>query len=313
MYHIIVNPASRSGKGLKIWETIVKPQLQIEGIEFRSYFSSKYGDVSRIAHDICSGDENPIHLILLGGDGTLNEALQGITDPSKIILGYIPTGSSNDFARDLGIPKNPLAALNLILHTGISQPMDLATLSYQDSSSLRFAVSCGIGYDAAVCQEALRSRIKGIFNKIGLGKLTYLGIAIRQLFTSKTVYCKLTLDQNPPIIIEEMMFITCMLHRYEGGGFMFCPNAKGNDGLLHLCAVGKLPRLKILISLPSAFKGKHYKVKGITAYQAKEIHIEVSDPLWVHTDGEVSKSTTSIHVKNNHHAIHVLLPQNTER
>lgn len=290
MYHIIINPASRSGRGLKIWKAIIEPALHKEGITYRSYFSEKAGDVVKLTEKITNSEDSaPLYLLILGGDGTVNEALQGIQNPSKVILGYIPTGSSNDLARDLGIPKAPLDALNCVLHTGTIYPMDLGTVTYSDGETRRFAVSCGIGFDAAVCEEALHSRIKTVFNKIGLGKLTYLGIALKQLLTAKRASCEIYLDEEKPIYLQKIMFVASMIHKYEGGGFQFCPDAIDNDGIFSLCTVGDIPIPTILVALPTAFKGKHYKFKGITPYSASKVRIKTSLPLWVHTDGEVTR------------------------
>ena len=303
MYHIIINPASRSGKGLQIWKKQVEPVLQEEKIVYRNYFSEKAGDVKRIASEILSSNPSrPITIILLGGDGTVNEALQGMSDTSGVILGYIPTGSSNDLARDMGIPKDPLKALHLILHAGTPRPMDLGTVTYEDGSTRRFIVSSGVGFDAAVCEEALHSRMKTVLNRIGLGKLTYLGIALKQLFATKEISCKLTLDDNAPIDIHRILFSAIMIHRYEGGGFMFCPNADCTDGFLDLCVAGDLSKIVILCALPTAFWGKHYAVKGITPYRARRVHIETSSPLWVHTDGEVQRKSSSFTVTCEQHS-----------
>ncbi len=309
MYHIIINPASRSGKGKKIWKEQIEPALLRDNIAYRSYFSQKAGDVAEIAAQILAeATEIPVSLIILGGDGTVNEALHGLADTSKVTLGYIPTGSSNDLARDLKIPTEPTAALELILHSGSPRPMDLGTVAYSDGNKRRFAVSCGIGYDAAVCEEALHSKMKNILNKLGLGKLTYLGIALKQLLAAKSVSGKLILDDNPPIDIGNMLFTACMLHRFEGGGFMFCPDADAGDGIINLCAVGDLSKALILLALPSAFKGKHYRFQGITPYLAKKIVIETSSPLWVHTDGEVTRKSNRITITCEQHAIHIIMP-----
>lgn len=307
MYHIIINPASRSGRGLKIWKEQIEPALHRESIAFRCYFSRAAGDIAIITKEILSSDKHrPITLVVLGGDGTVNEAIQGMDDTSQVILGYIPTGSSNDLARDLGIPKEPLEALDLILHKGYVQSMDLGCVTYSDGEKRKFAVSCGIGFDAAVCEEALHSRIKVVLNKLGLGKLTYLGIALKQLFAAKAVSCRLSLDNAPGIDINTVLFVTCMLHRYEGGGFMFCPNADALDGLLDLCAVGDIPKTLALAALPTAFYGKHYMIKGITPYRAAKVHIETSSPLWVHTDGEVTRKSASFSVTCQPNAFRIL-------
>lgn len=310
MYHIIINPASRSGKGLKIWREQVEPALRRGDVAYQPYFSEKAGDVPKIAEKILShADGAPVSLIVLGGDGTVNEVLQGIRDTSGITLGYIPTGSSNDLARDLGIPTDPTAALDLILHSGSACSMDLGTLTYADGGKRRFAVSCGIGFDAAVCEEALRSKMKRVLNKIGLGKLTYLGIALKQLFAAKAVSGRLILDDGAPIEIGCILFTACMLHRFEGGGFMFSPDADATDGILNLCAVGDVSKALVLFALPTAFKGNHYRFNGITPYRAKKVTLEVSSPLWVHTDGEVTRKSRSITVTCEQDAIRIIRGQ----
>ena len=309
MYHIIINPASQSGRGLKIWKRKVEPALLNEGVEYQVHFSKKRGDVSKIAGKLASeATENEVTLILLGGDGTINELIQGLPHGKKIILGYIPTGSSNDLARDLGIPFSTKKALDLILHTGSPRPMDLGTVTYSDGSTRRFCVSCGLGYDAAVCEEVQRSRLKTVLNRFGLGKLVYLGIALRQLMTTKTVSGQLTLDDNEPIDMASILFVAGMVHRYEGGGFMFCPKADPSDGLLDLCAVEKLPKLLILLALPTAFKGAHYRFKGITPYRAQRFVLETSSPLWTHTDGEVSTQTERLEVSCEQHVLQIIAP-----
>lgn len=309
MYHVIVNPASRSGRGLKIWKTQIEPALAKEQVAFQSYLSEKAGDVMKIAETISSsaGDTAFLKIIVLGGDGTVNEVLQGISNPSRLILGYIPTGSSNDLARDLNIPKNPLDALDLILHTEKHTPMDLGCVTYSDGTKRHFLVSGGFGYDAAICEETNRSSLKNLLNRLGLGKLTYVGIALKQLFAIGKTSCSLTLDHNTSVHIDRMLFTCCMIHRYEGGGFMFAPDADAHDGILNLCTVGDIPKLLILMALPTALYGKHYLFRGITPYQAKNISLESDRDLWVHTDGEVTRKERRITVSCEKDAFYMLL------
>ncbi len=314
MYYIIVNPASKSGRGRKIW-TGLEPVFLQNDIAYKVIFSKGTGHVTRIvakltAPDRLPADASPIKLIILGGDGTMNEALQGISDFSRIRLGYIPTGSSNDLARDLGLPKNPALILQTILKGKTVRTMDIGTLSYgsaacqTDVSSAdeapavrHFAVSCGIGFDAAVCQEALASRFKNTLNRLGLGKLTYLSIALKQLIAARSVSCDIYLDQaEEPIHLNRFLFTAFMIHKYEGGGFQFCPMADASDGLLDLCAVGRIPKPIILLALPTAFWGKHYIFPSIQHYAASQVTLRTSAPLWVHTDGEVSRKSDCITV-----------------
>lgn len=297
MYHFIVNPASRSGKGQKLWDKTIEPALKKRGIKYKVYFSKKPGDLTHIARELTCPDTagDVSHLVVVGGDGTVNETLQGIEESSGVFIGYIPTGSSNDLGRDLGFSKNPEEILDHLLDHATLHNIDAGVLSSSNGNRM-FAVSCGIGYDAAVCQEANISKIKKVFNKIGLGKLTYLGIAVKQLFATKTVSCDIYLDDKEPIHLKKFLFVAMMNHRYEGGGFKFCPDAKSDDGLLDLCVVGSLPKLLILCALPTAFFGKHYMFPRIDAYKAASVRIVTSVPLWVHTDGEVIEKNSDITV-----------------
>ncbi len=309
MYHVIVNPAARSGKGLKIWKEQIEPALSGSGIPFQSHFSQKAGDVRRLTEAILSSaTEHPVHLIVLGGDGTMNEVVDSIPDPTRVIIGYIPTGSSNDLARDLGLPKDPIRALDCILYSGKPALTDLGTVTYEDGSPRRFCVSCGIGYDAAICEEALHSGMKKTLNKIGLGKLIYLGVALKQLFATKPVSGTLTLDNGETVTVSKMFFTACMLHRFEGGGFMFAPAADATDGVLNMCVIGGLSKGLILAALPTAFRGKHYRFHGIDAYTARELTIDTAAPLWVHTDGEVVRKASRIRISCERQCIRMMKP-----
>lgn len=307
-YHFILNPASRSGRGQKLWDTMIEPYLQARQVRYEAHFSREAGDITRLTREITAvSSREPHQVVILGGDGTIDEALQGIEDLARVVLGYIPIGSGNDFTRDMPIPRDPLKALKRILDAGEVTAVDIGTAAFGDGPSRRFIVSSGIGFDAAVCEETNRSDMKGFLNKIGLGKLTYLGIALKQLFASKAVSCQIRIDENAPISIRKILFVAFMNHMYEGGGFKFAPQADYRDGLLDLCVVGDLPKALILVALPTAFIGRHYMFRGITAYRAQKVEIQTSAPLWVHTDGEVSRRSDRLTVTCQRQALHMYI------
>lgn len=317
MYYIIVNPSSKSGRGMQIWKDLEQVFLE-RVISYKVIVTTHVGHAKEVTQEITKADEI-VNIIILGGDGTINEALQGIRDFSKARIGYIPTGSSNDLARALKLSKNPREVLEKILSNNHSHMMDLGKLTYVshadapsrlhktfDSTSRYFVVSSGIGFDAAVCEEALSSHLKNLFNKFKLGKLTYLGIALKQLFTAKAVSCDLYLDDKPPIHLNRFLFVASMIHPYEGGGFKFGPHADASDGLLDICVIGNLPKLFILLALPTAYFGKHYVFPQIFAYRATKIEIKTSVSLWVHTDGEVYLKSDHIYLSCEQQKVHFL-------
>ena len=321
MYHFIINPVSRSGRGQKLWNEL-KPYLKKKKVPYKAHISDAPGKIVDIVSELTSSfSEDYIKLIVLGGDGTMNEVLQGVADFQHTYIAYIPTGSSNDLARDLKITGDPLEILKQILKSKKPVPIDIGVLTYNSMNKERsrlhnkhikntryFNVGCGIGFDAAICEEALASKTKNFFNKIGLGKLTYGVIALKQLFTATKSGCKLYLDDKPPIYIKRLWLMAVMVHSYQGGGMMFCPGADYRDGYFDICAAGDISVFKVLMLLPRTFTGKHVGIKGVNIYRAKNVRIKTEVPLWVHTDGEVSVQSDDISLSCRKQTVNILNP-----
>ncbi len=283
MYYFIVNPKAGAGAGLKKWKKM-KELLDKKEIPYEVYFTDGPGSATEQARRLTSRGED-ITLIALGGDGTANEALNGIVDFSHTVMGYLPTGSSNDLARALRLPTEPEEALALLTEPGHAHPLDVGEVC-SETGSRRFLVSAGIGFDAAVCHEAFHSRIKKALNRFHLGKLTYLGIALKHIILLKGAPAKLLLDGREKHSYGKIFFCSFMNTMYEGGGFKFCPEARPDDGLLDVFVVEQLPKLKILAVLPMAYSGKHTWAKEVHISKCKKVHIKTPRPMAVHTDGE---------------------------
>ena len=315
MYYFIVNPTSKTGLGEKYWQR-VKVILEERNIEYKVIFSKRTGHVEEIVRKLTKETKkDKIHMVILGGDGTVNEAIQGIEDFDKAVISYIPTGSSNDLARDMGISKNPEEAMDAILKAEKDVYMDMGLVHYDEAyldgkkvevADRRFMVGCGMGFDAAVCEEVTRSRLKVFLNKIKLGKLVYLGIALKQLIQSEMIDGKIILDDKEEIPIKRMYFTVAMVHHYEGGGFKFCPDAVDNDGLLDFCAAADASKLKVLRILPTAYDGKHVRFREIKMLRGKKATIEADKPMWVQTDGEVKAQARKITVSDLGEKVHFI-------
>ena len=315
MYYFIVNPASKTGVGEKYWKRVEKV-LKEKRVPYQVEVSVRAGHVEELVRRITkNAKEETVHLVILGGDGTVNEAIQGIEDFEKVVISYIPTGSSNDLARDMGITKNPEEALEAILKAEREIYMDMGLAHYDEAyiegkkveiSDRRFMVGCGMGFDAAVCEEVGRSKMKNLLNKIKLGKLVYLGIALKQLIQSEMIDGYVTVDDEEPIYIKRMYFTVAMVHHYEGGGFKFCPNADAKDGLLDLCVASNATKLKVLRIIPTAFDGKHVRFKEIQMLRGKRVVIEANKPMWVQTDGEVKAQAKKITVSDFGEKVHFI-------
>lgn len=284
MYYFIVNPGSRSGNGKIVWQA-VEQLLEQEQVEYHVYFTAYRHHAIHLVQEILAEHPGRLTLVAVGGDGTVNEVLNGIQDFSRVTFGYIPTGSSNDFARSLGLPGTPKEALDNILHPGYLMKMDLGLVTCGNEKHY-FAVGCGCGFDAAVCHEALRSKIKDTLNKLRLGKLTYVGIALKQLILIRPTPITVILDGRKRVTFPRTYFVTAMNCCYEGGGLKFAPKAAPGDGFLDLVAVEGLSKGAIVLLLPTAFKGLHTFFKCVHIYRAKEIEVLLHGRQAAHTDGE---------------------------
>ena len=137
---------------------------------------------------------------------------------------------------------------------------------------------------------------KSIFNKIGLGKIIYLCIALKQLFETPRCNMELTIDNGETIKLDKCLFASVLNHKFQGGGLMFCPDALADDGVLDICYASGVSPFRVLTLLPLCYKGKHVGKKGIGIHTAKEVRIVSDIPLYVHTDGEVKTTATDITV-----------------
>lgn len=282
-YEFIINPQARSGQGRLVWNRLV-PELKKQRITYSLHETGRRRHAGKIAEELTrDGKEHTI--VVLGGDGTVNEVINGICYIDKVTLGYIPLGSGNDFARGIGISGNPEEALRAVLHPKNILPMDIGTIRTRGKTR-RFAVSAGIGFDAAVCHEVCVSKWKTLLNRIGLGKLSYSVVAMDRLRKDRPVRMELTTESGQTQVFEKTYFAACMNLPYEGGGFLFSPDADVQDGMIDVLIAHGFPKVKIFLLLPAALIGRHLLFRGVTLVRCKKAVIRMEESMAVHTDGE---------------------------
>lgn len=308
MYYFIINPNSRSGAGRDVW-SILRSELALRKTTYKAYQTEYSGHAVKLARMISNQgtSEDPVYLIAVGGDGTIQEVLTGITDFDSVIFGYIPVGSGNDFCRSMGMLHDPVEALDCILRREHIQLMDVPVMT-SGKHTCNFAVSAGIGFDAAICQDIAASPVKKYLNRVKLGKLAYLMIALKQLLCINPVPMTFYPDSGRKLFYKKVYFAAVMNQKYEGGGFKFCPKARNNDRILDVIIVEGLSRLKILLCLPTAFFGKHTLIKGVHILRCKNIKINSAVPLAVHKDGESGGIQSEISVSFEKKSLKVITP-----
>ena len=301
--YFIVNTNARTGKAGFVWHRICN-MLEERKIAYEAYETKDEGHATELAREISQKDKDKIYLIVVGGDGTMNEVLNGITDFDKVRFGMIPSGSGNDFARGLMIDKNPNIALHQILKA-IAREKNGIPVSRVDIGQVRwgeteeesriFGISSGIGLDAIVCKKALHSKLKKVLNKIYLGKLTYLLLTVSSLFSMKTAEVTLECGDNHCVHkMNKMIFAAAMNLRAEGGGVPMSPKASPTDGMLSLSMAHGIPKLLTFFCLPLLVAAKHERIRGFTVIDAPVLRLHADQPLVLHADGEYCGDVTDV-------------------
>ncbi len=286
MYYFIINPNAHGGRGAKIWKKL-EHRIKRSGIDYEGYLTEEAGDARRIAARLTAAIQEPTVIVAVGGDGTVNEVLNGLSISDLLTLGYIPTGSGNDLARGLMLSKNPCKCLKRILNPKEISRVDYGIISYEDEEPVyrRFMVSSGIGFDAAVCHRLIGKNGNAGLARIG-GRWRYILAGIRQLLSTKASRGYLILDGVRRVEFNHIYFVSIHNHGSEGGGFLFAPKAVCDDGELELCVAHTASKLRLIPVLLTAYMGHLGRQRGVHFYRCREAVIHVERPLPVHTDGE---------------------------
>lgn len=299
MLYFIANEMARTGKGVGVWRQ-VQIELREKKIPYKVYMTEYKEHATELAKKISEKDEEDICIVVVGGDGTLNEVINGITDFEKVRLSLIPAGSGNDFARNLGIKKSPQERLARILECVEQGPdcyerIDLGVAQWPAAKKPRkYAISSGVGMDALVCKKNATSKIKVIMNKLGLGKVSYLIVTVQSLLTMETADMAVKVDGSNTLNFKRTIFAAAMNTRAEGGGVPMAPKASVQDGLLSTCFVYKFSKLGALIRLPFLATGTHEHFNGFKVFDCEKIDIKIKKPMALHTDGEYLGDVTEV-------------------
>lgn len=219
-------------------------------------------------------------VIAIGGDGTVHEVAAGLVG-GRALMGVIPVGSGNDFARMLRSPHQPQLALDWFVQ---AQPRacDVGKLRIEQADGSitegHFINSLGIGFEAVVAASAARARVFKGFSR-------YLVAALRHLISYRPPRMLIRYGKYQ---IDQRQFLVALGNgRRAGGGFMLTPNALIDDGLLELCRADAMPIPRLLMILPSVFRGGHGRFRGVHMDKVERISIDCPEACMVHADGEI--------------------------
>lgn len=282
-WFVIVNPNAGRRKGEKDWLEIAA-LLNDAGIEFTNIFTEHPNHAVKLARKYVESGFKKI--IVAGGDGTLNEVVNGVFTQTKyptrdIILAMIPVGTGNDWGRSFNIPTNYKMAIELIARQKILV-QDVGKVQYisKDLPKQRHFINmAGLGFDAMVAKRTNKVKREG-----KSGPFSYLISLFSSLinYNHKKVKIKMD-DANLNADVFTMSVAIC---RFNGGGMMQAPNAIPDDGLFDVTVITRLSRLLVIRSVKKLYDGSFVKMPQVKSFRSQKVEIESNPPMYLETDGE---------------------------
>lgn len=279
---VIVNPAAGHGNGIKAVPAI-KNQLLKQGLTFNLVVSSRPGQAVELARQ--AAVEGYEIIVAAGGDGTVNEVLNGVMQARQMgaplpALGVLCVGRGNDFAGSVGIPAD-LEQACLALAEGCRRRIDIGRVVGGNYPQGRYFANCvGVGFDAIATIEV------GKLPRWG-GFLSFLLAVLKTIFLyNQAPLAKI--EFNGQVLTQRSLMISIMNGRRLGGKFIMAPESQQDDGVFDLCIAEQMTQLKILKLLPHFFKGTQASQPTIKTGKAARVSITAQDgPLPAQTDGEI--------------------------
>jgi YegS/Rv2252/BmrU family lipid kinase len=280
----IVNPNAGNGKGKKDWDRI-SALFARENIPISMRFTERKCQAIDFAREAIEAGFAKI--ISVGGDGTLNEVINGIftqnkVPPKEIVVGMIPVGTGNDWGRMFGIPLVYEGAVDVIKENKIMLH-DIGVVSYYSGAGqhTRYFINiAGLGFEALVVKKTNKQKDKGRSNQC-----IYLYNLLSSLISYKRTNADMIIDGKK--VTSRIFSINVGNGRYCGGGMRQTPDALPDDGLLDVTVIRDMGRIEIIKSLKILYDGtilSHPKVDG---YRCRNLRVTSENILYAEADGEL--------------------------
>ncbi|MEI6047829.1 MAG: diacylglycerol kinase family protein [Bacteroidota bacterium] len=280
---VIVNPNAGNGKGKKDWNKI-SALLKKEDLPFTVKFTEKKGHAIDLTME--GIDAGFRKIITVGGDGTLNEVVNGVflnavCPTNDISLALIPVGTGNDWGRMFGIPLDYEKAIKIIRNNKVmAHDVGLVIFYNGTEKNQRYFINiAGLGFESVVVRRTNIQKDKG-----RSGKLIYFYNLLMSLFSYKNTKAELIIDGEK--IIADVFSINVGNGKFCGGGMRQTPNALPDDGVLDITVINGMGKLEIIRNLKILYDGtilNHPKVDG---YKCKNIKVSSDSLLYAEADGE---------------------------
>ncbi len=280
---VIVNPASGGGRTARDWPA-VETRLRSAGLRFDAVLTTRPGEATEIARRAVR--EGRALLVAAGGDGTINEVVNGFFDGRERAggvtrLGVLPMGTGGDFRRTLGMSRDVDEAART-LAAGRSRRIDAASVTCagpDGETVIRHFVNiadAGIGADVA-------DMVNGGF-KVLNGEITFSIAAAVTLMRWRNRPLHAVIDgEERDLVAQQIVLANC---RYYGGGMEIAPAARPDDGLLDLVVVGDVGRLEAMRMMGRVRTGAHFPHPKLEHRLVRRVEVSSPRPVGIDADGE---------------------------
>lgn len=286
--HAIVNPTARGGRAARVWPRL-RPIFQQAGWGLVESATERPGHAVELA-----AASTAEVVLAVGGDGTAHEVANGLLQTRRdAAFGVVPVGVGNDFARAIGLPRNPVAA-SAALVSARPRPMDVGEVNGR-----YFLTIAGAGFDGEVARQV------NAWPKFFSGTIMYVLGILKMLVAYRPAEVEISTDGQ--VTRERLFLIAVGNTAWNAGGMWMVPSARPDDGILHAVIAGPLTRLETLAVLPRVFSGGHLKHPKVRQAQAREFRVTSETPLAVQADGE-SLGTLPATIRVRPGALRVLVP-----
>jgi len=242
------------------------------------------GQLGELAADAVS--RGATRLVIVGGDGSVNEVVNGVIGASEVELAVIPRGTGWDFVRTFGIPRDLDQAIDVALR-GMVREIDAGGVTYRTWAGAEargyFANVGSAGISGAIAQRANES------SKALGGKVSYYWATLAVFVGWQTGVMHVTVDDES----RSGRMIDAMIcnGRFVGGGMMMCPEAEPDDGLFDVLLIGDVTKRDLAFVLPKTYKGKHLPHPRLELLRGSVVTLDADEPLPIELDGEQPGTT----------------------
>jgi diacylglycerol kinase (ATP) len=264
---VIGNPIAGAGRAERIIRKFTR-KLEHRGHRVQIFMTARSGDAFKRARAVRGGLDR---LVIAGGDGTVNEVINGLADPSRIPILHLPTGTANQLARSLRLPFDP-EQLVLLTEQGAIRRIDMGL-----AGNRRFLLLVSAGFDARVVEEVKKHRGNT------LGYSGYLFPILKAISSHRPVQLEVIIDNEQRIAGCNVMVLKV---REYGGVFVFAEEARLDSGRFEVCVFQQgSPGWMSLYAVAGLIR-KAADVPGVIRLTARTVRIESEEPMPVEIDGD---------------------------